>query len=222
MEFDENPDHAAIRDAVAQVAAPVRGRLLHRARRAARSPPPSCGRRSAARVHRDQHPRGVRRRRRRPDRAGARVRGDRRRGRPAAPAAGVAARSAARSSPATAASEQKKAWLPGMATGQRKVVFAITEPDAGSNTHQLVDDGAAATATSWVLRGTKYYISGVDEADALIVVARTGTDPAAPARGGCRCSWCRRTAPGLVAHRAAGVRVAAGEAVHALLRRRPA
>ena len=29
-----------------------------------------------------------------------------------------------------------------------------------------------------MLRGTKYYISGVNEADALVVVARTGTDPA--------------------------------------------
>ena len=57
--------------------------------------------------------------------------------------------------------------------GARKVVFAITEPDAGSNTHRL-----ATTATrdgdGWVLRGTKHYISGVDEAAALMVVARSG------------------------------------------------
>ena len=55
-------------------------------------------------------------------------------------------------------------------------MFAITEPDAGSNTHQLsttaVRDGA-----DWLLNGTKYYISGVDGAAAILVVARTGTDP---------------------------------------------
>ena len=74
-------------------------------------------------------------------------------------------------------SRQKEAWLPGMASGERKVVFAITEPDAGSNTHQL-STTARRDGDEWVLRGTKYYISGVDEADALIVVARTGTDEA--------------------------------------------
>jgi alkylation response protein AidB-like acyl-CoA dehydrogenase len=71
--------------------------------------------------------------------------------------------------------EQRKTWLPGLAAGTTKVVFAITEPDAGSNTHRLsttaVKDGA-----DWVLNGTKYYISGVDEAEALLVVAKTGQD----------------------------------------------
>jgi alkylation response protein AidB-like acyl-CoA dehydrogenase len=76
---------------------------------------------------------------------------------------------------------QRAAWLPGLAAGITKMVFAITEPDAGSNTHRL-----SATATrdgdEWVLRGTKYYISGVDEADALLVVARTGPAPSATAQ----------------------------------------
>ena len=77
--------------------------------------------------------------------------------------------------------EQRKAWLPRLATGESKVVFAITEPDAGSNTHKL-----ATTATRdgghYVLRGTKHYISGVDEADAILVVTRTGTDERGRAR----------------------------------------
>ena len=72
--------------------------------------------------------------------------------------------------------ELRKEWLPGLANGRTKVVFAITEPDAGSNTHRL-----ATTATrdgdGWVLRGTKHYISGVDEAAALMVVARSGRGP---------------------------------------------
>jgi alkylation response protein AidB-like acyl-CoA dehydrogenase len=77
--------------------------------------------------------------------------------------------------------EQRKTWLPGLAAGTTKVVFAITEPDAGSNTHRL-STTATRDGDDWVLRGTKYYISGVDEADALLVVARTGTDQRGDAR----------------------------------------
>jgi alkylation response protein AidB-like acyl-CoA dehydrogenase len=71
--------------------------------------------------------------------------------------------------------EQKQRWLPGLADGTSKVVFAITEPGAGSNSHQL-STTARRDGADWVLSGTKYYISGVDEAQALLVVARTGTD----------------------------------------------
>jgi alkylation response protein AidB-like acyl-CoA dehydrogenase len=71
--------------------------------------------------------------------------------------------------------EQRKTWLPGLAAGTTKMVFAITEPDAGSNTHRLATK-ATREGSGWRLSGTKYYISGVDEAEALLVVARTGTD----------------------------------------------
>ena len=72
--------------------------------------------------------------------------------------------------------QQKQRWLPGLTTGE-KMVFAITEPDAGSNSHSL-----STTATRhgdvYRLRGTKTYISGVDEAGSVLVVARTGFDEA--------------------------------------------
>ena len=71
--------------------------------------------------------------------------------------------------------EQRKTWLPGLASGAAKVVFAITEPDAGSNTLRT-STTAVRDGEDWVLHGTKYYISGVDEAEALLVVARTGQD----------------------------------------------
>ena len=71
--------------------------------------------------------------------------------------------------------EQKQRWLPGLADGSSKVVFAITEPGAGSNSHQL-STAARRDGDDWLISGTKYYISGVDEAQALMVVARTGTD----------------------------------------------
>ena len=67
--------------------------------------------------------------------------------------------------------EQKKRWLPGLADGASKVVFAITEPDAGSNTHKL-STTAVRDGGDWLLSGTKYYISGVEESDAVLVVAR--------------------------------------------------
>ncbi len=71
--------------------------------------------------------------------------------------------------------EQRATWLPGLADGTAKMVFAITEPDAGSNTLRL-STTAARDGQDWLLTGTKYYISGVEEAEALLVVARTGQD----------------------------------------------
>jgi alkylation response protein AidB-like acyl-CoA dehydrogenase len=71
--------------------------------------------------------------------------------------------------------EQRKDWLPGLASGRRKVVFAITEPEAGSNTHKL-STRARRVGDEWVVTGEKYYISGVDEAEALLLVARTGDE----------------------------------------------
>ena len=107
---------------------------------------------------------------------------------------------------------QRAAWLPGLAAGTTKMVFAITEPDAGSNTHRL-STTATRDGDGWVLRGTKYYISGVDEADALLVVARTGASgPAdAPGRGEAPLSLfiVPADAPGLERPRAPGRSAAA-------------
>jgi alkylation response protein AidB-like acyl-CoA dehydrogenase len=66
---------------------------------------------------------------------------------------------------------QKERWLPGLASGEVKMAFAITEPDAGSNSHRL-STVATRDGSDWVLTGRKTYISGVDEADAVLVVAR--------------------------------------------------
>ncbi|HVE26102.1 MAG TPA: acyl-CoA dehydrogenase family protein [Sporichthya sp.] len=71
--------------------------------------------------------------------------------------------------------EQRSYWLPRMASGRSKVVFAITEPDAGSNSHRL-STSARRDGDDFVISGTKYYISGVDEAEAILVVTSTGRD----------------------------------------------
>ncbi|QNN54304.1 acyl-CoA dehydrogenase family protein [Nocardioides mesophilus] len=67
--------------------------------------------------------------------------------------------------------QQKRRWLPGIAEGTTTMAFAITEPDAGSNSHKLTTT-ARRDGDEWVLNGRKIYISGVDEAQAVLVVAR--------------------------------------------------
>ena len=70
-----------------------------------------------------------------------------------------------------ATEEQKERWLPGIAAGTTKVAFAITEPDAGSNSHNI-STAARHVNGSYVLRGTKTFISAVEDSDAILVVAR--------------------------------------------------
>ncbi|WP_123747932.1 acyl-CoA dehydrogenase family protein [Saccharothrix texasensis] len=67
--------------------------------------------------------------------------------------------------------EQKRRWLPGFADGTTKMAFAITESDAGSNSHKLAT-AVHRDGDEWVLGGGKSYISGVDEVEAVMVVAR--------------------------------------------------
>ena len=68
--------------------------------------------------------------------------------------------------------EQKRQWLPGLADGSLTMAFAITEPDAGSNAHKLTTT-ARRDGDGWILDGRKVFISGVDVADAVLVVGRT-------------------------------------------------
>ena len=68
--------------------------------------------------------------------------------------------------------EQKKRWIPGIADGSITMAFAITEPDAGSNSHKITTT-ARRDGSDWILSGQKVYISGVDQAQAVLVVGRT-------------------------------------------------
>jgi alkylation response protein AidB-like acyl-CoA dehydrogenase len=69
---------------------------------------------------------------------------------------------------------QQKEWLPALASGDSVMAFAITEPDAGSNSHNI-----RTTATKvdggWRISGSKTYISHVDNAQAILVVAKVGS-----------------------------------------------
>lgn len=68
--------------------------------------------------------------------------------------------------------EQRAKWLPGLLDGSVKFSFAITEPDAGSNSHKLTTVASRA-GDDWILNGRKTFITGVDEAEAVLVVGRT-------------------------------------------------
>ena len=71
--------------------------------------------------------------------------------------------------------EQKRRWLPGICDGTGTMAFAITEPDAGTNTHKITTTGRK-DGDEWVLNGRKVWISGIDEADHVLVVARVTDD----------------------------------------------
>lgn len=65
--------------------------------------------------------------------------------------------------------ELKQRWLPGIAAGTLKMAFAITEPDAGSNSHEITTT-AHPDGADFRITGMKYWTSGIDEADAVLVV----------------------------------------------------
>jgi alkylation response protein AidB-like acyl-CoA dehydrogenase len=80
--------------------------------------------------------------------------------------------------------DQKKRYLPGIATGDLRAGFGLSEAVAGSDVAGIrtraVPDSAAGRGGDWVLTGTKCWMSGVVEADWYTVFAKTG-DPSSRA-----------------------------------------
>lgn len=72
---------------------------------------------------------------------------------------------------------QKRTWLPSLASGEAVAAFAITEPDAGSDTAAM-RTRAERHDDTWVLHGTKTFITNGELADVITVIARS--DPDAP------------------------------------------
>jgi short/branched chain acyl-CoA dehydrogenase len=73
--------------------------------------------------------------------------------------------------------EQKRQWLPDLASGRKLAAFGLTEPDAGS------DAGATRTRAElregqWVIDGSKIFITnaGTDITACVTITARTGDD----------------------------------------------
>lgn len=69
--------------------------------------------------------------------------------------------------------EQKERWLAPIGAGTERMSFALTEAAAGTNSYAITTT-ARSDGERWILTGEKHYISGVDDAGAVMVVARTG------------------------------------------------
>jgi short-chain 2-methylacyl-CoA dehydrogenase len=73
--------------------------------------------------------------------------------------------------------EQRREWLPDLASGRKLAAFGLTEPNAGS------DAGATRTSAelrdgSWIVNGSKIFITnaGTDITSCVTITARTGED----------------------------------------------
>ncbi len=69
--------------------------------------------------------------------------------------------------------EQKREWLPSLATGAKVGCFGLTEPDYGSNPSGMITT-ARESADGWVLNGTKMWITNGSMADIAVVWAQAG------------------------------------------------
>jgi acyl-CoA dehydrogenase len=69
--------------------------------------------------------------------------------------------------------EQKRQWLPGVASGESIAAFAMTEPGCGSDAANM-QTSAMRDGNEWVLVGEKTYISNGGIADFYLTFARTG------------------------------------------------
>ena len=72
--------------------------------------------------------------------------------------------------------EQKKRWLPELATGQRRTCIALTEPDAGSDL-QGIRTTATLDGDEYMIRGTKTWITNARFANPMPVLVKTDPGP---------------------------------------------
>ncbi|CAN5567924.1 acyl-CoA dehydrogenase family protein [soil metagenome] len=90
--------------------------------------------------------------------------------------------------------EQKAKYLPGIASGDIITSFALTEPEAGSDS-AAVQTRAVLDGDHYVLNGSKRYITNANKADLFTVMTRT--DAAKTGAGGVSAFLVERTLPGL-------------------------
>lgn len=90
--------------------------------------------------------------------------------------------------------EQKRKYLPRLATGEMLASFALTEPDSGSDAASLTTR-AVRDGDAYVINGTKRFITNAVHAGVFTVFARTGTKDAGA--GGISAFLVDRNTPGL-------------------------
>ena len=78
--------------------------------------------------------------------------------------------------------EQKRRWLALLASGERIVAVAVTEPDHGSDVAGLTT-AAVPVAGGWLISGVKTWCTFAARADVLTLLARTDPDRSAAHRG---------------------------------------
>ncbi len=71
--------------------------------------------------------------------------------------------------------EQKKKYIPLLASGEKKICFALTEPGAGSDAGGMITR-AVEDGEDYILNGRKCFISGAPVSDYAVVYARTNPD----------------------------------------------
>lgn len=89
---------------------------------------------------------------------------------------------------------QKAKFLPGIASGAQIISFALTEPEAGSDSANI-QTRAERDGDAYVLNGTKRFITNADRADLFTVMART--DPGKAGAAGVSALIVQRSLPGV-------------------------
>ncbi len=72
--------------------------------------------------------------------------------------------------------EQRRRWVPRLASGKGIAAFALTEPDAGSDA-QGTRTTAVQDGDGWLVNGTKFYCTNGTHASTIVFTAVTGTAP---------------------------------------------
>jgi alkylation response protein AidB-like acyl-CoA dehydrogenase len=72
--------------------------------------------------------------------------------------------------------EQKRLFVPEIATGKKFASHATSEPGAGSDVAGISTKAKKEAKEKWRLNGTKYFVTGGDRADYFIVLARTNSE----------------------------------------------
>jgi (2S)-methylsuccinyl-CoA dehydrogenase len=82
--------------------------------------------------------------------------------------------------------EQRRAWLPRIASGELMVAISVTEPDAGSDVAALstkAEPENRGGRDGWLINGTKAWSTFAGRAEILALLARTNPDASAGSRG---------------------------------------
>ncbi|ULE33835.1 acyl-CoA dehydrogenase family protein [Mycobacterium sp. IDR2000157661] len=96
--------------------------------------------------------------------------------------------------------EQRKSWVPRLASMEAIASYCLTEPGAGSDAGALRTKAVRAggdAGADWVIDGVKQFISGAGASDMYVVMARTGGEGPHPRSKGISTFLVEKDAPGL-------------------------